>query len=124
MRFDFVARTIAIVVMAALPLAAQAADAAKPKAAKADSGLLARGKYFVVIGGCNDCHTGGYAPTNGKVPEKDWLLGDRLGWRGPWGTTYPVNLRLYMQALTEAQWVTKAKSLTTRPPMPWDNVRA
>jgi hypothetical protein len=29
-----------------------------------------------------------------------------------------------MQALTEAQWVIKAKALQTRPPMPWSNVRA
>ena len=34
---------------------------------------LARGKYLIVIGACNDCHTPGYAMSNGKVPEKDWL---------------------------------------------------
>ena len=59
-----------------------------------------------------------------KPPEKDWLTGDGLGWRGPWGTTYAVNLRQYMQTLTEAQWVAKAKALETRPPMPWSNIRA
>ena len=80
---------------------------------------LARGRYVVQIGGCNDCHTPGYAMSGGKVPEKDWLVGDQLGWRGAWGTTYPVNLRLYMQKLTEAQWVKTAKSIETRPPMPW-----
>ena len=42
----------------------------------------------------------------------------------PWGTTYPVNLRLYMQKLTEAQWLQTAKSLQTRPPMPWFAVHA
>jgi hypothetical protein len=57
--------------------------------------------------------------SGGKVPEKDWLVGDQLGWRGPWGTTYPVNLRLYMQKVTEAQWIKTAKSIETRPPMPW-----
>jgi hypothetical protein len=46
-----------------------------------------------------------------------------LGWRGPWGTTYPTNLRLYFQDLTENEWVRKAKTLSTRPPMPWFNVR-
>ena len=30
-------------------------------------------------------------------------------WRGPWGTTYPVNLRLYMQTISEKEWVAKAK---------------
>jgi mono/diheme cytochrome c family protein len=97
--------------------AAYAADA--PKTQAASSKELARGKYIVQIGGCNDCHTPGYAMSGGKVPEKDWLVGDQLGWRGAWGTTYPVNLRLYMQKLTEAQWLKTAKSIETRPPMPW-----
>ena len=123
MRYRLTARLVALVLAGALPVHAHAADAAKPSAAKADASSLARGKYLVVIAGCNDCHTAGYAATNGKVPEKDWLTGDRLGWRGPWGTTYAVNLRQYMQTLTEAQWVAKAKALQTRPPMPWDNVR-
>jgi mono/diheme cytochrome c family protein len=124
MRFDFAARLITIVFAGALPWAIHAAEAAKPPGAKANASSLARGKYLVTISGCNDCHTAGYAMTNGKVPEKDWLAGDRLGWRGPWGTTYAVNLRQYMQTLTEAQWVAKAKALETRPPMPWDNIRA
>jgi mono/diheme cytochrome c family protein len=85
--------------------------------------LVKRGRYIVQIGGCNDCHTAGYAPSGGKVPEAQWLTGDTLGWHGPWGTTYPTNLRLYMQGLTEEQWVKKAKTLSTRPPMPWFNVR-
>ncbi|MEP6996449.1 MAG: cytochrome C [Betaproteobacteria bacterium] len=124
MRFDLGARFVAIALAAMLPLSVFAAEAAKPAAAKADASSLARGRYIVVTSGCNDCHTAGYAMTNGKVPEKDWLAGDRLGWRGPWGTTYAANLRQYMQALTEEQWVAKAKTLETRPPMPWDNVRA
>lgn len=124
MRCDFAPHLITIVVLGALSWTAPVAEAAKPAAAKADASSLARGKYLVTIAGCNDCHTAGYAMTNGKVPEKDWLAGDRLGWRGPWGTTYAVNLRQYMQTLTEAQWVAKAKALETRPPMPWDNIRA
>ena len=52
------------------------------------------------------------------------LVGDELGWRGPWGTTYPVNLRLYMQSLTEQQWLTVAKTTEMRPPMPWFTLRA
>ena len=64
-------------------------------AQKADDAQIKRGRYVVMIGGCNDCHTAGYAPSGGKVPEKDWLLGDALGWNGPWGsTTYATNLRL------------------------------
>lgn len=87
--------------------------------AKADAASLERGRYIAQIAGCNDCHTPGYALSGGKVPEKAWLTGDSFGWRGPWGTTYPTNLRLYMQGLTEEQWVKKAKALTARPPMPW-----
>lgn len=83
---------------------------------------VARGRYLVVTGGCNDCHTPGYAPNNGNVPEDTWLVGDTLGYRGPWGTTYPVNLRLHMQNLTEDQWVEEAKTLRARPPMPWFSV--
>jgi mono/diheme cytochrome c family protein len=96
--------------LAALPAVAQD---------KKEDSMVARGRYLIQISGCNDCHTAGYAQAGGKVPEAQWLTGDILGWRGPWGTTYPVNLRLYMQGLGEDQWVKKAKSLSTRPPMPW-----
>ena len=80
---------------------------------------LERGKYLVQIGGCNDCHTPEYLLSEGKTPEKLWLTGSAFGWRGPWGTTYPPNLRILMQGLTEDQWVSLAKSLKARPPMPW-----
>jgi hypothetical protein len=42
-----------------------------------------------------------------------------LGWCGPWGTTYPTNLRLYFQEITEEQWVQVAKTMQRRPPMPY-----
>lgn len=98
---------------------AQSSRAAKP----ADRATLERGRYLVKLGGCNDCHTPGYARSGGKVEENRWLVGDTLGWRGPWGTTYPTNLRLYMQTLSEDQWVQVARSLQTRPPMPWFTVQ-
>ena len=91
---------------------------AKPAAVKSDA-QVQRGKYLVKIAGCNDCHTPGYALAGGKVPEAVWLTGDQLGWRGPWGTTYAPNLRLYMRGMSEAQWVQRAKTVETRPPMPW-----
>lgn len=86
--------------------------------------LVARGKYLVQIGGCNDCHTPGYSQQGGKIPLEKWLTGDQVGFQGPWGTTFPTNLRLSMQNLTEKEWVQKAKKLEARPPMPWFNVRA
>jgi mono/diheme cytochrome c family protein len=91
---------------------------------KADTELVERGRYLVQIAGCNDCHTPGYAEKGGKVPEKDWLTGDAVGWRGPFGTTYPVNLRLYVAKMSEADWLKRVKTFETRPPMPWFNVRA
>ncbi len=78
-----------------------------------------RGEYLVIITGCNDCHTPGFAEWGGNIPRGEWLTGDRLGWRGPWGTTYPSNLRIYMADLSEDGWVKKSRLLKTRPPMPW-----
>src|SRR5262245_16886733 len=63
------------------------------RASTSDSAQIRRGRYVVKVAGCNDCHTPGYAQSGGKIPESQWLIGDRLGWQGPWGTTYPVNLR-------------------------------
>jgi mono/diheme cytochrome c family protein len=83
-----------------------------------------RGRYLVKIAGCNDCHTPGYIIKNGEVDEKLWLTGDKLGWSGPWGTTYAPNLRLLMTTMTQQQWVKHARTMTPRPPMPWFNVRA
>jgi len=84
-----------------------------------DTKLIEHGRYIVKISGCNDCHTPGYTQAGGKILDKDWLIGDRLGWRGPWGTTYPTNLRLYMHNLSEDQWIEVAHTARFRPPMPW-----
>jgi mono/diheme cytochrome c family protein len=79
---------------------------------------VARGRYLVEIAGCNDCHTSGYAESMGEVPEANWLLGDIVGWQGPWGTTYPPNLRLSLSRMTADEWVSFAYNLRSRPPMP------
>lgn len=86
--------------------------------------LLKRGRYIVQTSGCNTCHTAFYGVLGGNVPESEWLTGDKVGWRGPWGTTYATNLRLYMRELTEEQWLSRARGLTTRPPMPWFEIQA
>lgn len=83
---------------------------------------IEQGKYMVTVGGCNDCHTPGYLLSGGKVPVSKWLTGDSFGWNGPWGTTYPPNLRLFISKLSEDQWVKQAKTLKRRPPMPWFNL--
>lgn len=97
-----------------------AADTAPPNR----NAVIERGRYLTVIGGCNDCHTHGYAERAGDVPESDWLTGDALGWQGPWGTTYPPNLRRLMAGLEEDEWLTYAKTAQLRPPMPWYQLRA
>jgi len=90
----------------------------------ADPDLVERGRYVALVAGCNDCHTDGYAANGGDVPEKEWLTGDTFGWRGPWGTTYGTNLRLFMNTISETQWVEIARKMRRRPPMPWFNLNA
>jgi len=102
----------------------QVVNGQAPKQAAAPNATIERGRYVVEIGGCNDCHTAGYAEAGGKAAEADRLKGDMLGYRGPWGTTYPTNLRLNIGKMTEDAWVKYAKTLMTRPPMPWFNIRA
>ena len=107
-----------------LSLLLAAASLATCPAALAQDPSIDRGKYLVQIGGCNDCHTAGYAMKEGNVPESEWLKGDALGWRGPWGTTYAINLRIRMGEMTEDEWVEYGKTFKTRPPMPWFNIHA
>jgi mono/diheme cytochrome c family protein len=85
-------------------------------------GLIERGRYISATSGCNDCHTPGYAEHGGAVPQSQWLVGSTLGFQGPWGTTYPANLRLKMAQLSESEWLQQARS-ATRPPMPWFALR-
>ena len=87
-----------------------------------ESPQISRGRYVVKVAGCNDCHTPGYAQSAGMIPESKWLIGDSVGWQGPWGTTYPSNLRRFMQGMTEEQWLEMARQ-PTRPPMPWFALR-
>ena len=98
------------------------AAAALSASAIAQQPDVARGRYVAIIGGCNDCHTAGYPQKGGQIPEAEWLLGNPVGFRGPWGTSYPTNLRLTLSKMTEAQWVAYAKKLQVRPQMPWFNL--
>jgi mono/diheme cytochrome c family protein len=80
------------------------------------------GKYLVTITGCNDCHTNGYLMSGGNIIEENWLTGSAVGWRGPWGTTYPTNLRLRVYEWDEETWVETLKNRKDLPPMPWMNL--
>lgn len=110
-----------------LPQPAAATDLASPPArvsvvaGRADP-LVARGQYLVSITGCHDCHTSGYAETGGDVPATRWLTGQSIGYQGPWGVSYPTNLRLALQNISESQWLVFARA-PRRPPMPWFALR-
>lgn len=81
------------------------------------------GRYLIRISGCNDCHTAGFMQNAGKVAEAEWLTGDAMGWQGPWGTTYPSNLRLLVQQMDEQGWLERARQ-PMRPPMPSSSLQA
>ncbi len=89
-----------------------------PKAGMTNAQLVARGKYMVTIGGCNDCHTPWIIQPDGKpgpdmsralsghpmqfpIKENVKLTGDRFAvaiaptntaYSGPWGTSFAANL--------------------------------
>lgn len=108
-----------LVVMGLLAADAATAD---PAGTAVQDASVQRGRYLVQIGGCNDCHTAGYAEKAGDVPESEWLTGLAVGFQGPWGTSYPANLRLALQAMSEDQWLSYAR-VPRMPPMPWFNLR-
>jgi len=80
------------------------------------------GRYLVMVGGCNDCHTPGYAQGGGKTPEAEQLVGSPVGYHGPWGTSYAANLRLLVQNTTEDGWVQLLRTKQSLPPMPIQNI--
>jgi mono/diheme cytochrome c family protein len=82
------------------------------------------GRYLVRAGGCNDCHTPAFMVLGEKVPESQWLTGNAMGFRGPWGTTYPSNLRRFVQPFTAEQFVEVVRKRNDRPPMPWPSLHA
>jgi mono/diheme cytochrome c family protein len=90
--------------------------------APVDKKSFEHGRYLIVAGGCNDCHTPGYPESGGKTPQSEWLIGNAVGFQGPWGTSYPVNLRLTVQKMSEAQWLARVRQ-PMLPPMPWFNLR-
>lgn len=80
------------------------------------------GAYIAELGGCHDCHTPGWAQTGGNAPADQLLAGDTVGFSGPWGTSYPANLRLSAQAMSAEDWADMLKDRQGLPPMPWSTV--
>jgi hypothetical protein len=81
------------------------------------------GRYLFLMGGCNDCHTPGWAESNGKLAVDAWAVGSNIGYRGPWGTTYSANLRLSAAEHDEHEWVQLFREGAGLPPMPWQNYK-
>ncbi len=101
---------------------APADSTARPFVSASDS--IAAGRYLVIVGGCNDCHTPGYMENAASVSEDVWLTGTPIGFRGPWGTSYPRNLRLTASQMDADTWVQTLHTRTALPPMPWVNVNS
>jgi mono/diheme cytochrome c family protein len=94
---------------------------ALPSMAVAQS--LERGRYMVLTGHCNNCHTAGYVPAAGNIPEAKWLMGNPIGWRSKQGTTYGTNLRLFVKDISEDAWIAVVRNGKPRAPMPWWSLR-
>jgi len=103
-------------------LLAMACGVAVADDAAAQKQVIERGRYLISTSSCNDCHTPGDPESGGMLPTSMWLTGAPVGFQGPWGTTYPSNLRLSMQNLSEQEWLAKARK-PMRPPMPWFSLR-
>ncbi len=84
---------------------------------------IERGRYLVGYGSCNDCHTPGWRESDGKTPVSDWMTGSNLGYRGPWGTSYPPNVRLEFARISEGDWLFMVGSRGGHWPMVWHDLR-
>lgn len=112
----------ATIALFALALAASATSASAPRAGTPAN--LERGRRLVVFGACNECHTPGWHASGGTLPAARWMTGSPIGFRGPWGTAYPANVRQRFSVIDEEQWLGMVRTRGGHPPMTWDDVRA
>jgi hypothetical protein len=110
---------------------------AQKKEKSTDAERIARGKYLVNFGGCNDCHTPLKMTDKGPVPDMTRMLSGHpestklpapdlkpgpwfastagmTAWAGPWGISYAANLtpdvNTGMGIWTEEMFVNAMKS--------------
>ncbi len=106
-------KVILLLALVALPATAILTSARAVGESK--SPQIARGKYLVSFGGCNDCHTPLKMTDKGPVPDISRMLSGHpehlqlptpdpkpgswfvatagmTAWAGPWGITYAANL--------------------------------
>lgn len=93
-------------------------------ATRSQTDSIARGKYLVAFGACNDCHTPGWRESFGGVPVSKWMIGSSIGFRGPWGTVYPANVRQRFAQISEDDWLAMIRTRDGHPPMTWHDLRA
>jgi hypothetical protein len=87
----------------------------------AASNSVHAGEYAVLMAACNDCHTPGWPQSGGKIPESKWLTGNSVGFRGPWGVAYPVNVRLFAASISRQAWIALFEAAPSVPIMPFEN---
>jgi cytochrome c553 len=121
-----------------------AKPAASPNAAK-----IARGKYLMTVGACNDCHSPKLDPQQHPDPKRPFsgrpqatqapsqnpneihASLDLTAWSGPWGISYGANLSPdpetgLAKRYTEASFIKtlrtgkKPEGEDLLPPMPWE----
>jgi mono/diheme cytochrome c family protein len=117
-------RALVLAGLAAGALLATTGASSPPAPTAAVKAAIARGRFLVVYGTCNDCHTPGWRETDGTVPESRWLTGTSLGFRGWWGTSYPTNVRLDFATMTVDRWLLAVRTRGGHPPMDWEDLRA
>ena len=139
---------VGIVLGVAGLVAQSGAPAAKP-AASADAAKIARGKYLMTIGACNDCHSPKLDPQQHPDPKRPFsgrpqttqapsqtsseihASLDLTAWAGPWGVSYGANLTPdpetgLKKRYTEATFIKtlrtgkKPEGEDLQPPMPWE----
>ena len=93
------------------------------EAKRQQSIVIDRGRQVIKTLGCNSCHTQDYMIKRSNIPEEDWLVGSTLGFRGSFGTTYPTNLRLLLNNMSEEEWLALAKQMREDSPMTWVMLR-
>lgn len=122
------------VAIAAISLVALAAGVGasgcsqSPTAQQAEAvDTLALGEKITYTSGCQDCHTPG--TLYGAPDFSRQLTGSELGWKGPWGVSYPRNLTPDMETGL-GTWTEEQIAIAIRtgmrpdgtlllPPMPW-----
>jgi cytochrome c553 len=138
------------VIVGVAGLLAQSATAPKPAAAPAaDAAKIARGKYLMTVGACNDCHSPKLDPQQHPDPKRPFsgrpqttqapsqnpneihASLDLTAWAGPWGVSYGANLSPdpetgLKKRYTEASFIKtlrtgkKPEGEDLLPPMPWE----